>query len=91
MNIEQFKKQLQAVDNPESRFLSQVSSKMNTNLDGILGFTQLLASQRPGKLNPKQTRYVSEIYDSGRELHSLISDYIDLARIESGMLDLNIS
>ncbi len=91
MNIEQFKKQLQAVDNPESRFLSRVSSKMNTNLDGILGFTQLLASQRPGKLNPKQTRYVSEIYESGRELHSLISDYIDLARIESGMLDLNIS
>ncbi len=64
---------------------------MKASLDGIIGFTHLLASQRSGELNEKQTRYVSEIYEGGKQLHALVNDYMDLAKIESGMLDLNYS
>jgi len=91
MDLKHFKKHLQTMDNPQSTFLSQVSREMKSNLDGILGFSQLLASQRPGRLNSKQNRYISEIYENGKQLDSLINDYIDLARIESGMLDLNLT
>lgn len=91
MNSEDLKQQLQRTGNAQSRILSQISREMRTSLDGIMGFTHLLASQRSGKLNDKQSRYVSEIYENGRQLHSLVNDYIDLAKLETGLLDLNYS
>lgn len=91
MDMHGLKIRLQRTENPESGFLSQISRDMKTSLDGIIGFTHLLASQRSGALNEKQARYVSEIYDGGRQLHTLVNDYMDLAKIDSGMLDLNLS
>ena len=85
------KKKLQRNENPEVRMLSYLSREMKTSLDGILGFTHLLASPRSGKLNHKQTRYVSEIYENGKRLDSLVNDYMDFDRIESGMLHLHYS
>ena len=85
------KKQFQRNESPESRILSHLSLEMKTSLDGIMGFTHLLASQRSGKLNDKQTRYVSEIYENGKRLDSLVNDYIDFARIEAGMFHLHYS
>ena len=91
MDTPGLKKRLQRIENPKSGFLSQISRDMKTSLDGIIGFTDLLASQRSGKLNEKKTRYVAEIYENGKQLHALVNDYMDLAKIESGMLDLNYS
>jgi len=91
MKSDDLKQQLQRTGNAESGILFQISREMRTSLDGIMGFTHLLASQRSGKLNDKQSRYVSEIYENGRQLHSLFSDYIDLAKLEAGLLDLNYS
>ena len=85
------KKQPQRSESPESRMLSYLAREMKTSLDGILGFAHLLASPRSGTLNDKQTRYVSEIYENGKRLDSLVNDYMDFARIESGMLHLHYS
>ncbi|NIS37655.1 response regulator, partial [Candidatus Saccharibacteria bacterium] len=82
-------KHLKFIENPESPAFSQLSREMRISLEGIIGFTHLLASPDSGLLNEKQSRYVSEIFENGRQLGSLISDYIDLAKIESGLLDLN--
>ena len=91
MDMHGLKKRLQGTENPKSGFLSQISRDMKTSLDGIIGFTHLLASRRSGELNEKQARYVSEIYEGGKQLHTLVHDYMDLAKIDSGMLDLNLS
>ena len=78
-------------ESPESQILSHLSSEIKASLHGIMGFTHLLGSQRSGNLNGKQTRYVSEIYESGKRLDSLVNDYIDFTRIEAGMLQLHFS
>ena len=91
MDIYGLKKKLQGIENPESEFLSKMFQGMKVSLDGIMRVTHLLASHRSGKLNVKQTRYVYDIFENGKELQELINDYVDLAKIKSGMLDLNIS
>ncbi|MDH5762488.1 MAG: response regulator [Nitrospinota bacterium] len=68
-----------------------ISREMRTSLDGIMGFIHLLSSQHSGRLNEKQSRYVSEIYENGKQLNSLVNDCLDLARLDSGMLDLNFA
>jgi protein-histidine pros-kinase len=57
-------------------------------LNAILGFTGTLLMGLPGPLNEVQTKQLRTVQTSGRHLLSLINDLLDLARIESGKLDL---
>jgi len=54
----------------------------------VIGFSELLQDQWPGVLNEKQLRYVSQIWESGRHLLQLINDILDLAKVESGKMEL---
>ena len=59
-------------------------------LNAILGFTGTLLMGLPGELNTEQEKQLRIVQSSGRHLLSLINDLLDLARIESGKLELHL-
>lgn len=70
----------------KSAFLSSMSHELRTPLNVMLGFTQLLALDPERQLKPQQHRNLEEIMNAGRHLLKLIEDVLDLARIETGRL-----
>jgi signal transduction histidine kinase len=73
----------------KSLLIATMNHEARTPLNAILGFTELLGSGRQGELNEGQRRYVANIDSAGRQLLSLVSDAIDLTRIESGVMVLS--
>jgi signal transduction histidine kinase/CheY-like chemotaxis protein len=73
----------------KDRFLSTMSHELRTPLNAVLGFSDLLADKRCGELNERQRRYVSHISTGGRHLLKLISDILDLSKIEAGRMELS--
>lgn len=70
----------------KSRFLATVSHEIRTPLNGILGMTDLLADTR---LTAEQRSYVEAVKSSGEILLLLISEVLDMSRIEAGRLELS--
>jgi PAS domain S-box-containing protein len=71
-----------------SDFIAHMSHELRTPLNGILGYAQMLG--RDDRLGEKQLASVDVIRHSGEHLLSLIEDILDLARIESGKLELHV-
>ncbi len=78
---------LYETNNLKSEFLATMSHELRTPLNSILGFSDVL--QTADNLSDKQRRYVTNIQSSGRSLLSLINDVLDLAKIESGKMELH--
>jgi len=68
-------------------FLATISHELRTPLNSILGFSDIL--QGAVNLDDRQKRYVHNIQTSGQSLMVQINDLLDLAKIESGKMDLN--
>ncbi|MBS0202771.1 MAG: HAMP domain-containing histidine kinase [Planctomycetes bacterium] len=81
---------LYEMNNLKNEFLATMSHELRTPLNSILGFSDVLLSN-PGNLNDKQRRYVGHIQSSGRTLLNLINDVLDLAKIESGKMEVHPS
>ena len=73
----------------KDEFLATMSHELRTPLNSILGFSDVLAGAK--NLTEKQDRFVGNIQKSGRELMALINDLLDLAKIESGKMDVQPS
>ncbi len=73
----------------KSDFLATISHELRTPLNSIIGFSDLLATLE--KLEDKERRYASNIQRSGRQLLEMINDILDLAKIESGKMDVRLS
>ena len=71
----------------KSRFLSHMSHELRTPMNAILGFGQLLVMDTK-ELSESQQTNINEILDAGNHLLSLINEALDLAKIESGKLDI---
>ena len=72
----------------KSEFLATMSHELRTPLTAILGFSQLLGDELFGPLNAKQREQLGSIHDSGTHLLSLISDILDLSKIEANRVSL---
>jgi len=72
----------------KDQFLSTMSHELRTPLNAVLGFSDLLADARYGPLNDRQQRYVTHIHTGGKHLLKLISDILDLSKIEAGRMEL---
>jgi len=72
----------------KDQFLSTMSHELRTPLNAVLGFSDLLADERYGPLNDKQRRYIDHIHTGGKHLLTLISDILDLSKIEAGRMEL---
>jgi len=75
----------EAASRAKSEFLANMSHEIRTPLNGVMGVAAALS--RTG-LTPAQTEMVQLIQGSGQTLEAILSDLLDLARIESGKLDL---
>jgi PAS domain S-box-containing protein len=74
----------------KSEFLANMSHELRTPMNAILGFSELLIDKKVGPLNDKQLEYLKDIHMSGSHLLQLINNVLDLAKIESGKVDLAI-
>jgi protein-histidine pros-kinase len=80
--------ELERVGRAKDRFLSSMSHELRTPLNAIIGFTGTLLMELPGPLNADQTRQLRTVESSGKHLLSIINDLLDLAKIESGAVEL---
>jgi PAS domain S-box-containing protein len=81
----------ESANKAKSRFLANMSHELRTPLNAVIGFTDMMRQQTFGPLgNERYTEYATLIYDSGQLLLDLISDMLDMAKIEAGKLELNI-
>jgi PAS domain S-box-containing protein len=76
---------LAAANEAKSRFIAHTSHEIRTPLNGILGMAQSLMND---DLSPRQREKVEIILDSGRTLMSTLNDVLDLAKIDSGRLEI---
>ena len=83
---------LEEANQHKSKFISSMSHELRTPLNGILGFTELLKGEHFGKLNDPQREFVDQVENSGKHLLELISGLLDVAKIDSGsmMIDLKL-
>ena len=76
----------EAASRAKSQFLANMSHELRTPLNAIMGFSELLTAGIPGRLNTQQQDYVHNIHEGGGILLRVITDLLDLARIEAGKL-----
>jgi PAS domain S-box-containing protein len=82
--------ELENANTAKDRFLASMSHELRTPLNAILGFTGTLLMGLPGPLNDEQRRQLGTVQSSGKHLLSIINDLLDLAKIESGNLELQL-
>ncbi|MFN7222669.1 MAG: PAS domain S-box protein [Paracoccaceae bacterium] len=78
----------EAANRAKSQFLANMSHELRTPLNGVLGMVDLLAE---GALDPAQRCMLDTIRESGMHLLSIVNDLLDIAKIESGKLDLDLA
>lgn len=74
----------------KSTFMSKMSHELRTPLNVIVGFCEILLEGSYGDLNSEQKQYLQYIHSSSLHLLELINDILDISKIESGNLELNI-
>ncbi|HJS07197.1 MAG TPA: ATP-binding protein, partial [Pirellulales bacterium] len=87
--LAQLNMRLYEMNRLKSDFLATMSHELRTPLNSIIGFSDVLGSIK--SLDDKQKRYVQNIQKSGRMLLDMINDILDLAKIESGKMDVRLS
>ena len=79
---------LMQAENLRADFVHHVSYELRTPLNSIIGFTQMLADEIAGPLNPKQKEYAGDVSKSSTALLAIIDQILDLASIDRGAMGL---
>lgn len=80
----------QEADRIKSAFLATMSHELRTPLNSIIGFTGIMLQGLAGDLNDEQQKQMSMVQNSARHLLNLINDVLDISKIESGQLNVNM-
>jgi signal transduction histidine kinase len=83
--------QAEAANIAKSAFLANMSHELRTPLNAVIGFSEVLIDKHFGDLNGEQEDYLNDILTSGRHLLSLVQDILDLSKVESGKMGLELS
>ena len=89
--IQDKSRQLEVASRHKSDFLAHMSHELRTPLNAIIGFSEALLARMFGEVNVKQDEYLHDIHSSGQHLLSLINDILDLAKVEAGRMELELS
>jgi len=74
----------------KSEFLANMSHELRTPLNVIIGFSELMLDEVPGPVNKEQRQCLDDVLDSGQHLLDLINELLDLSKVESGKMVLNL-
>ena len=83
------KESAEAASRVKSQFLANMSHELRTPLNAIIGFSDLLQNQMFGPLQKQYHDYATIIHESGNHLLNLVSDILDIAKIEAGKFVLD--
>lgn len=89
--IEKQHKKLLELDKIKNNFLANISHELRTPLNAIIGFSQALDCRIFGELNEKQAEYIKDIHTSSLHLLNMINEILDISKIESKVMKLNLS
>ncbi len=77
-------------DRTKAEFLANMSHELNTPLNAVIGFSEMMAEEMFGPLgNPKYLEFARIIHHSGRHLQMIISDILDIAKVDGGQMPLD--
>jgi signal transduction histidine kinase/CheY-like chemotaxis protein len=90
LSLQDKAEQLSLTSRYKSEFLANMSHELRTPLNSLLILSQLLAENEDGNLSPTQVEFAQTVFDAGTELLALINDILDLSRIESGVMAVDL-
>jgi signal transduction histidine kinase len=91
LEISESNRRLEEISRTKSDFLANMSHELRTPLNSVVGFSEVLQDQMFGPINEKQQEYLKNILTSGKHLLSMINDILDLSKVESGKMELELS
>ena len=81
----------QVASRSKSEFLANMSHELRTPLNSVIGFSDVLLKNRKNHFDESELGYLRRIKDNGAHLLTIISDILDLSRIEAGRLDVELT
>jgi len=86
--LAQANEQLKDLDRLKSMFIASMSHELRTPLNSIIGFTGVVLAGMAGELTARQQDQLQRVYGSAKHLLALITDVIDISKIEAGFIDV---
>jgi signal transduction histidine kinase len=88
--LEQANIELKRLDELRSTFLANMSHELRTPLNSVIGYTDLLIDRVDGDITEEQEKSLIKVHKNAKHLLKLINDILDMSRIESGRVELDL-
>lgn len=87
--LKEAREMAEAASRAKTEFLAMISHELRTPLNAIIGFSEIMSNQTFGSLGERYIGYANDILQSGGHLLGIINDILDIAKAESGTLELD--